>query len=1146
MIDAVKDYLAPKRFGIVAYICIIVHFLCGLVFTAVTAVLRASENGKFFCFVDAKSTATYKKQVDQVCFSRYDQVYNSPLPLYGFVTLSIGLSVLVSVIYSLLVSARVDEIESSHERQTVGEAEHLVHGQNRRIFYVFYRYFIHLVVRLLFGIIFTVVQHTYFYPNGFDLKFSCNLPPAEVTSNINTPKNASRNLNSTSVNCENATASEKWLWGIIVSVINSIFAFVILVEIIYLWRRLPVLNCCSGGGWDSDSEFVTAYFFRHRDDVPDLLESIDFYKQQVLNRSRALDINYIQKTNLDDLYTDVVIQTERSKLEFTSLLKRTDRHEIYHVYMEVPSKAIRLEMVKDLFDPNEDTKGKFPRSILVIERPGIGKTVLTEKILRDWANGIDEYYSDKIVFFFKFRWFNENINNLTNISLKIFLRFGTRLSEEKFESIYEEIAKEPQKAILVFDGLDEYHGDPISCFDQFRIIPNDPYTGMSAMNLFIGLVLGDLLKGATVVVTSRPTADDFYSRLDFDRNVEIIGFTSDKIKEYVYRFCDNNNTSDLSTKIWNHIKSSPELLNLCYIPVNCFIVCVTLSGCFGDPRNETGALPTTLTELYQTAIDHFEKHHHRNADRNSTAHEALNELQRLAFLAMESGQLVFNQTLFDEEMKTSGLLNSLSNPIFPLRTQFCFIHFTIQEFLAARHVTETFAPPKIKKFISDHVESGKWHLVLQFIAGLLGKKIKNFDREYKDCVFAFAESFGEVTDGEIEVKYHDLFIMKCLREADDVEITQKVCETTAINDLAELGTGHFYHLSQSECAALTFVCKHMKKLANLTLSKLISANCLPEVLGLLRKRCLNKLEMGLALFPTVGWEIDQVFSALMEMKCTLDHEHTKLTSLTLGKFRMTKTCLPDVRKFFENELASQLKQLTLNFNGIDSYKIWELCEILNNENCPNLAHLDLGYNSIRDEGAMVLCVTEGLCELNTLDVRGCKLTVGCIPTLVKALQDERCQLTDLSLAKNTIGDEGAGMLFKDALTNEHCKLTVLNLEQSSLTERCIAGLCKALQDERCQLTVLSLWNNAIGDVGACELFEDALTKEHCKLTELNLKGCCLTDQCIPSLCKALQDGQCVLTRLFLLSNDFTENGKKLLGDTMNYESCKAKGLRIIV
>jgi hypothetical protein len=97
MIDAVKDYLAPKRFGTVAYLCVIVHFLCGLALSAFTTFLRITENaGKFFCSVDAKSTATYKKQVDQVCFARYDQAYNSPLPLCGFASLSIGVTVLVS------------------------------------------------------------------------------------------------------------------------------------------------------------------------------------------------------------------------------------------------------------------------------------------------------------------------------------------------------------------------------------------------------------------------------------------------------------------------------------------------------------------------------------------------------------------------------------------------------------------------------------------------------------------------------------------------------------------------------------------------------------------------------------------------------------------------------------------------------------------------------------------------------------------------------------------------------------------------------------------------------------------------------------------------------------------------------------------
>jgi hypothetical protein len=854
--------------------------------------------------------------------------------------------------------------------------------------------------------------------------------------------------------------------------------------------------------------------------------SIDSYKQQLLNRSRGPGIMYGPNANVDDLYVDVVIHNEQAQHEFS---KDMNRHEIYDVYVEEPSK--RLGNIKDLFYPDEDTKGEFPRSILVTGRPGIGKSILTEKILSDWANGIDEYYSDKIVFLFKFRWFNENSNKLSNISLKTFLRFGTGLSEDNFESIYEEIAKEPQKAILIFDALDEYHSDPISCLDQSRIIPNDPNTGTSAMNLFIKLVLGDLLKGATVVVTSRPTADGFYSRLEFDRNVGIIGFTYDKIEEYVSRFCDNNNTSGLKTKIWNHIKSSSELLNLCYIPVNCFIVCVTLSGCLSDPRNETGVLPTTLTELYQTAVNHFEKYHHTNADRNSTAYEALKKLRQLAFLGMESGQLVFKQTLFDEEMKKSFLLNSLSNPIFPLGTQFCFIHLTIQEFLAARHVTETFTQPEIKKFISDHVESGKWHLVLQFIAGLLGKKIMMFDKEYKDSIFAFAESL-EVTSGEIQVNYHNLFIIKCLREADNEEICKEVCETTALNDVVKLDHG-LYYVSPSEWAAVSFICKHMKNLANLSLSTM-DAVCLPEVLQLLRKRCLHQLQLYGNRHTAA--DVEQVFSALMQLTCTLNHKHTELTSLTLCLFRITETGLKIMCKFCENRHASQLKRLVLNRIGIHSHEISKLCEVLGH--CSNLTYLNLRDVLIRDEGAMVLCdiLTKGLCKVNELSVGRCKLTHECIPTLVKALQHERCQLTNLSLESNNIGDKGVDMLFEDALTKEQCKLIELDLSNCSLTDRCIPSLSKALQDELCQLTVLSLGFNAIGDEGARMLFEDALTKKQCKLIELDLSKCSLTDQCIPSLCKALQDERCKLTKLWLVLNKFNENGKRLLHDVKD-ERC---------
>ena len=55
------EHLVRKTFGIVGYLCVVVHSLCGLLFTVHTAVLSESENAKFSCSVDAKSTTVYKK-----------------------------------------------------------------------------------------------------------------------------------------------------------------------------------------------------------------------------------------------------------------------------------------------------------------------------------------------------------------------------------------------------------------------------------------------------------------------------------------------------------------------------------------------------------------------------------------------------------------------------------------------------------------------------------------------------------------------------------------------------------------------------------------------------------------------------------------------------------------------------------------------------------------------------------------------------------------------------------------------------------------------------------------------------------------------------------------------------------------------------
>ena len=214
--------------------------------------------------------------------------------------------------------------------------------------------------------------------------------------------------------------------------------------------------------WSCDWQFIIKYFLQKQNMAEEtmalifLLLTVPKYTKKVLNAPLSSDINYgfHANTSMDDIFIDLVIQTEQAPLKFS---KDMTRHEINDVYMKVPEHSIRLEEVKDLFYPNKDTKGNSPQTILALGRPGIGKTVLTRKIMRDWENGADDFYHAQIAFFFKLRWFH--FEQLQNVTLKKFLQLGTEMRESKFDCIFVEICANPQSAIFIIDGPDELGGN---------------------------------------------------------------------------------------------------------------------------------------------------------------------------------------------------------------------------------------------------------------------------------------------------------------------------------------------------------------------------------------------------------------------------------------------------------------------------------------------------------------------------------------------------------------------------------------------------------------------------------------------------------------------------------------------------------------
>ena len=172
--DSIRDFVSPKRLSISAYICVILHSLCGVILISITANLEKDQTEKFSCGVDT-TFATHKTYAEETCFSIYNNVHDAHVRLFAFVLLSFGSVAVVSVIYSLAVGSRIDETE----RYPSGRNSSRLNGPNQpgtRTLYVFYFYFFHLVARSIFGMLFTILQFTVLYPTSFDSKFICVYP----------------------------------------------------------------------------------------------------------------------------------------------------------------------------------------------------------------------------------------------------------------------------------------------------------------------------------------------------------------------------------------------------------------------------------------------------------------------------------------------------------------------------------------------------------------------------------------------------------------------------------------------------------------------------------------------------------------------------------------------------------------------------------------------------------------------------------------------------------------------------------------------------------------------------------------------------------------------------------------------------------
>ncbi|XP_068678444.1 NLR family CARD domain-containing protein 3-like [Montipora foliosa] len=810
--------------------------------------------------------------------------------------------------------------------------------------------------------------------------------------------------------------------------------------------------------------------------------------------------------NVDEIFVNVVIREGRVSYNFPA-----DRWEQLKVYPMANAEQTNPLRPQDIFD-------SCHRNVLAVGRPGIGKTLLCTRLLQFWASDDTKIQSQcEVAFFLKFR----HLNSEPDLNLRELLTRAETL-ECLEDELWQYIKDNPSKVLLIFDGLDEFSSTPAIARDDSRF-NNTAEVRMPLGFLYKKIASGKLLQGCTLLTTVRPTAVKDVRELQFDRTVEITGFTFEQVEEFVEKFTKDDDSGNLKEIIWQHISTNINLFSLCYIPVNCFIICHCLLQLINISSDAEQKLPVKITEIYSISVKIFFYRHSRGkyscskTDLGCYMYKRFDELQpendevfkklgKIAFNGIKGGELVFESHEVSG-LEDCGLLHRLPDMkprklTQPSRPQYCFTHLTIQEFFAAKHLTDTLPKEKLERFVADHIRVGTWKVVMQFVAGLLEPDARQGTTKSEIFTHLLPEKVKRTDRSDLiwwprfmADKVLALDVCKCLYESDGEQQKVKI---------------------QSKGAEIGFNAVDFSGIG------VVPIDC-PAVMDFVRNANVISLRIDSNYVGLLGCK---------DIQYSLKHVNCKLTQLDLGCNNIGDqgaAHLSDALK----DVNCKLTQLNLRMNSIGDQGAAHLSDALN-----DLTQLNLNGNQIGDQGAARLsdALKDVNCKLTQLNLEDNKTGDQGAAHLSDALKDVNCKLPQLNLHGNQIGDQGAAYL-SEALKDVNCKLTQLNLGDNKIGDQGAANLSNALRVVNCKLTQLNLGDNKIGDEGGAHLI-DALKDVNCKLTQLDLGGNEIGDEGAAHLSGALKDVNCKLTELVLWGNEIGDQGAAHLSDALKDVNCK--------
>ncbi|CAI5669950.1 unnamed protein product [Oreochromis niloticus] len=720
------------------------------------------------------------------------------------------------------------------------------------------------------------------------------------------------------------------------------------------------------------------------------------------------------RTLLNRIYTELYITEGQSEEVHT-------QHEVRQ--LETASKMDALHdspiRCQDIFKALPDQQRPI-RVVLTNGVAGVGKTFSVQKFTLDWAEGLENQHVSAVVLL-SFRELNL-IRDEQYSLLELFHVFHPTLQKVTAEKLA------VSQLLFIFDGLDESR---LSLDFTNRKLLSDVTQKSSVSQLLTNLIQGNLLPSALVWITSRPAAANQIPPTCVDRVTEVRGFTDAQKEEYFRRrFSDE----ELSSRIISHMKTSRSLHIMCRIPVFCWITATVLEHML--TTKQRGELPKTLTDMYSHFLlvqtkrkknKYHDGHETSPQELMEADREVLLKLGRLAFEHLEKGNIMFYQEDLEQcglDVTEASVYSGVCTEIFKRecvifqKPVYCFVHLSIQEFLAAVYMF--------------HCHTNRKTEVLKMF---LGKKYKESSLDIflmETVIKSFRSKNGHL----------DLF----------VRFLHGLCLESNRRLLVGL-------LGQTENSPGTIqrVIKSLKSNKKLKISPDRSINifhCLMEMNDL---SVHQEIEKFLKSEKRSEKKLSMIQCSALAFMLQMSEE--VLDELDLQKYKTSKEgrlrLIPAVRN---------CRKVRLTQSGLSETH----CEVMASalkSNPSHLTELDMSYDDLQDSSVKLLCA--GLespnCRLETLRLWDCDLSKISCDYLAAALKSNPSHLKHLDLSSNyKLQDSGVKHLC-GFLESPGCGLETLRLSWCSLSKISCDYLAAALKSNPSLLRELELRGNALQD-----------------------------------------------------------------------------------